>query len=207
MTALETGIELLDRELNGGIPAGSITAVLAPPASQSELLLYELASARPTLYLTTIRTADDVRDVMATLGLGGDNVDVVPMENTAPDEYLLELVAELPSSSTLIVDPTEPFEQLPPTQYWDFLNELRDGLDDANSIGFFHCLDGQHVPPRRDVTEYVADTVFKLSTERRGDSVENTLMVPKFRGGHALEDIIKLTLTTSVDVDVSRNIV
>lgn len=208
MTAtLETGIELLDRQLNGGVPSGSITAVLAPPASQSELLLYELASVRPTLYLTTVRSADDIHDSMVQLQFENDDVVAASVDPTAPEETLLELVEELPSPSTLIVDPTEVFEWLPATQYWTFLNELRDGLADANAVGFFHCLDGQHVPPQRDTTEYVSDVVFRLSTERRGESVENYLTVPKFRGGHALKDVIKLTLTTNVDVDVSRNIV
>ena len=53
---LRTGIEVLDRKLDGGIPAGSIVALTADPASQAELFLYELTATRGTLYLSLDRT-------------------------------------------------------------------------------------------------------------------------------------------------------
>lgn len=203
----ETGIDLLDRRLNGGVSSGSITAVLSPPASQSELLLYELASVRPTLYLTTVRTAERVQGVMARLGTGTDDVVVAPLDHAAPVESALELVRELPETSTLIVDPIGVFERLPREEYRSFLNELHDHLAAVDAVGFFNCLEGRNVPPLRDLTEYAADVVFRLTTERRGESVENYLTVPKFRGGQSLEDVLKLSLTTDVDVDISRNLV
>lgn len=205
--SLQTGIELLDRKLHGGVPVGSLTAIMAAPASQSELLLYELSSVRPTLYLTTIRAAVDVRAVLARLSLDDTDIVVAEVDGTDIVEHTLELVRELPPESTLVVDPMEAYEHLPPGAYWRFLNELRGELDTTDSVGFLHCLDGSSLPPRRDTTAYLADIVFDLSTERRGDSVENFLTIPKFRGGLALEDVIKLTLTTDIDVDVSRNIV
>ena len=55
-------IDALDRELEGGLPGGSLVAYTAPPASQSELLLQELTAARDTLYMTTERTEDAVED-------------------------------------------------------------------------------------------------------------------------------------------------
>ena len=50
---LSTGIEVLDRKLGGGVPKGTIIALSALPASQSELFLYEMAAVRETVYLTT----------------------------------------------------------------------------------------------------------------------------------------------------------
>jgi len=46
---LSTGVDILDRQLDGGIPPGSIVLLAADPASQSELFLYELAGVRATL--------------------------------------------------------------------------------------------------------------------------------------------------------------
>jgi KaiC/GvpD/RAD55 family RecA-like ATPase len=204
---LATGIELLDRRLHGGVPRGSITAVLSQPASQSELLLYELAAVRPALYLTTVRAAEDVRATLTRVRPEAMDVVVSGIDPGAPVAETLELVDELPEQSTLIVDPIDALERLPAGEYRAFLNELRSRLAAANAVGIFHCLDGRDVPPLRDTTEYVVDVVFRLSTERRGEAVENYLTVPKFRGGQALEDVIKLSLTTDVDVDISRNLV
>ena len=58
---LSTGIDILDRQLDGGIPPGSIVLLAADPASQSELFPYELTAARATTYLTTIRSAPAVQ--------------------------------------------------------------------------------------------------------------------------------------------------
>lgn len=205
--SLETGIDLLDRRLNGGVPAGSITALLSSPASQSELLLYELASVRPTLYMTTVRTPEDVRAVLGRVQPKHQDVVVTSIDTDALVGEALELVEVLPDESALVVDPIGAFERLPREEYQTFLNELRGRLEDANAVGFFHCLTGRDVPPVRSTTEYAADLVFRLTTDRRGESVENYLTVPKYRGGQALEDVLKLSLTTEVDVDISRNLV
>ncbi|PSP59844.1 transcriptional regulator, partial [Halobacteriales archaeon QH_7_66_37] len=39
---LRTGIDVLDRKLGGGLPAGSMVTLSASPRSQAELFLYEL---------------------------------------------------------------------------------------------------------------------------------------------------------------------
>jgi len=61
---LSTGIDVLNRQLDGGIPTGSIVLFSADPASQSELLLYEVTAVRMALYLTTIRSDQAVQDAL-----------------------------------------------------------------------------------------------------------------------------------------------
>jgi predicted ATP-dependent serine protease len=61
---LSTGIDILDRQLDGGIPPGSIVLLAADPESQSELFLYELTDICSTLYLTTIRSDQAIRDAI-----------------------------------------------------------------------------------------------------------------------------------------------
>ena len=52
----------------------------------------------------------------------------------------------------------------------------------------------------------MADVVFDLDTSVKGDRIENHLTVPKFRGGIAVPDVIKLELREQVDIDTSRDI-
>lgn len=207
VTRLETGIDLLDRKLNGGLPAGSLTAFSAAPASQADLFLLELATVRPTLYLTTIRPAEDIERIVDEYSLDNGEITIESIDPTDPVEETLAAAERLPDGGTLVLDPMTVFEQLEPQAYRDFLIELRDHIGSVDGTGLLHCLDGRDVPPRRDITEYVSDVVFNMSTERRGETLETDLVIPKYRGGAAVDDVIKLSLTMNVDVDISRNIV
>ena len=62
------------------------------------------------------------------------------------------------------------------------------------------------MPSLRDTTEQFADVVFHLETDLSNDEVENRLSVPKFRGGRAPLESIKLDLVEEVTVDTTRDI-
>jgi hypothetical protein len=76
----------------------------------------------------------------------------------------------------------------------------------TGGLAFLHCLDGESPPVNRDVSKYMADVVFDLETRLNGEELENRLVVPKFRGGGALTEAIKLELTEAVSIDTSRDI-
>lgn len=206
MSTLRTGISVLDRKLGGGIPAGSIVVLSADPASQSELFLQELTAARKTLYLTTVRSEAAVQDGFdrstATTGkptirdVGGD----------AALDQANSLISTLPNDSTLIVDPVDQLERAEHARYRRFLNELQTHMVNTNGVAFLHALKGVDVPAHRDLTNHVADAVFDLRTHVTPTEVENRLAIPKFRGGNALEEPMKLKLARSVAIDTSRDI-
>ncbi len=203
---LPTGIGVLDRMLDGGIPAGSIVALTASPASQSELILFELTDARRTLYVTTRRSPEAIRDAFERTNaqVGQPNIQGVPGD--APMDHVKDMVRTLPEGSNLIVDPIDTLEQLGSRRYTAFLNGLQTQMINTGSIAFLHCIEGRAIPEPRDITEYVADVIFGLDTTISGDSLENRLAVPKFRGGRALDEPIKLELRDSVAIDTSRDI-
>jgi len=203
---LRTGVSALDRELEGGIPAGSIVALTAAPASQAELFLYELTAARGTLYLTLDRTSDAVSNSIDAASAPTGDPTVRDVTGDAPLDNASKLVAALPETSNLIVDPVDVLERHDPPRYRNFLNELQNHIHNTDSLAVLHCLDGHDVPKLRDTTEHMADVVFQLETELNGDRIENRLAVPKFRGGRALSDVIKLELSSTIDIDTSRDI-
>lgn len=205
-TRLRTGISALDRELEGGIPSGSIVALTASPASQAELFLYELTAARRTLYLTLDRTSDAVGNSIDAAPTATGDPTVRDVTGDAPLDNASRLIAALPDSSNLIVDPADVLERHDPPRYRNFLNELQNHIYNTDSLAVLHCLDGTDVPRLRDTTEHMADVVFQLETRIKGDRVENRLAVPKFRGGRALSDVIKLELSSTIDIDTSRDI-
>ena len=205
-TRLPTGIGVLDQRLDGGIPPGSIVALCAPPASQADLLLYEFMGPRETLYLTLDRTELGVSDSLRRTPIDTGDPSVQYVADESRVDHAIELLEELPERSTLIVDPHSVIEREEPDRFLEFMTQLRFHVINTGSLAVLHCLDGHTVPTLRDTTEHVADVLFRLTTNTVGATVENRLAVPKFRGGRALTDTLKLRLTDSVEVDTSRDI-
>ncbi|SFG79309.1 RecA-superfamily ATPase, KaiC/GvpD/RAD55 family [Halopelagius inordinatus] len=203
---LTTGIDVLDRQLDGGIPAGSIVFLGAEPASQSELFLYELTAVRGTLYLTTVRSDAAVLDaVNRTPGTVGSPT-VRDIGASAPLDSANKLVTELPEGANLIVDVVDVLEEAGTARYREFLNELQTHMVNTGGLAILHGLKTDDAPRNRRYTEHMSDVVFDLQTEVEGAEIENRLAVPKFRGGKAPEETIKLRLSEQVTVDTSRDI-
>ena len=203
---LSTGIGVLDREIEGGIPAGSIVLLSAEPASQSELFLYELTAARPTLYLTTIRSDQSVTDAIRSANTRTGDPTVRDLGGDAPLDRANRLIGTLPEEATLIVDVVDVLERYDRGRYRRFLNELQTVMVNTGGVAILHGMDGVDVPANRDITAHVADVVFDLQTTITNAEIENRLVVPKFRGGKALSEPIKLRLAESVNIDTSRDI-
>ncbi|PSQ58144.1 MAG: transcriptional regulator [Halobacteriales archaeon SW_9_67_25] len=204
---LRTGIDVLDRKLGGGLPAGSVVVLSADPASQAELFLYELTATRGTLYLSLDRSAAAVKDSIRNSPTETGDPTVRHITGEAPLDNAGKLVSALPETSNLVVDPVDILEmQEPPSRFRSFLNDLQNHIFNTNSLAIFHCLDGRSVPPLRDTTEHFADVVFELRTDTSGDEIDNRLAIPKFRGGRAPADTIKMELSEEVSVDTSRDI-
>lgn len=201
---LSTGIGILDTELEGGIPPGSIIALTAPPASQSELLLQELSTTRETLYLTLQRPGTQITNIIEQSTGTRKGIEVIEIEPTDALSFAEEI--DVASSSNIIIDPFTPLERSESLSVREFLNTLRPKLTVSDSIAFLHCIEGRSVPEQRDTTEYMADSVFTLSSEFEEGELETRLGVPKFRGRKALDETIKLDMTKEIEVDISRNI-
>lgn len=203
---LSTGIDVLDRKLGGGIPRGKVIALSALPASQSELLLYKMSAVRETVYLTTERRETAVETSLRHNEPSIAEIEIHRLPADKPFEEGRNALEGLSEQSMIVIDPTNPLEQQDPHEYRAFSNDVKAHVTEHESLALLHCLAGEQVPAQRDRTEYLADIIFSLNTTLRGDSIENTLSIPKFRGGRALPEAIDLDLTADVTIDVSRKI-
>ena len=61
---ISTGIEKLDRLLEGGIPTGFTTIVLGSPGSSTEILVKQISTVGNVTYITTEETRDEIIDTM-----------------------------------------------------------------------------------------------------------------------------------------------
>lgn len=203
---LETGIPALDRKLDGGLPPGSIVALNASPASQSEQVIRDLAAARKTLVVTTRRPRAAVERSLGRRGLRPDTVAVREVDPEGSLDHVFTCVRALDERTNLVIDPIDPIEQLPERRYVDFLSQLQEHVQEKDSLAILHSLKSDATVANRGVTEYMSDVVFELSTDVNGDNIENRLVVPKFRDGHPFKEVLKLELRNKVAVDTSRDI-
>jgi len=204
-TRLSTGVDVLDRELGGGIPSGSVVAFCAPPASQSELFLYELTTARRTLYLTADRTENAVQEALTRTAAPTGDPTVRYVAGDAPLENARRLFRNAGEGAGLVIDPVDPLERADQARYQNFLNDLTNHMQNTQGVAVLHCLTGREAEART-LTEHMADVVLRLYVERDGTDIETQLGVLKFRGGQAPEDTIKLQLAERVQIDTSRDI-
>jgi len=203
---VSTGVAALDRELNGGLPTGTVVAFRADPASQAELFFERLASQRETLYLTVDRPPTAVSASLDGQDDRCPDRSVRSIDGDAPTVDTLRSLSALPEDGLLVVDSIGPLERADPGQYRAFLDELGATVSRTNSVAVLHALKHDDAPAQRHRTEHVADVVFDLRTETRNDTVENRLVVPKFRGGRALAEPLRVALTDRIAVDTSRDI-
>ncbi len=229
---LSTGVEAIDRQLEGGLPPGNLLALVTPPGSQSESLVHHLMRERPTKYLSTLRWNDAVEDGLR--GVHDFEADVTveyvgksaTMDNkffkevtgnrapsiASTDENVLlngvyDAIEAVDRTSNVVVDPTNPLERTEKRNaYQEVLNYFKQRMIETESIGVLHCIASDSVPPLRGTTLTVADTVWELEIVSVPTGIEHQLTIPKNRGGNTVSEKISLEINRQVHVDNSRNI-
>jgi KaiC/GvpD/RAD55 family RecA-like ATPase len=229
---LSTGVDGLDRRLNGGLQAGSLLAIVTPPAAQSNALIHELMQERPTRYVTTMRSlaaierelelafnggvSATVEEVSDTISLDNDALKRLTGDRTYTAEVgngntvlddVYEQIQQIDGNANLVIDAANPLERSDRRNaYQGLLNELKETVLEEDSLGVLHCITLEDVPSLRETTLTTADVVWELDIGSVGRSVEFQMQIPKNRTGTAVLDDITLKIGHDVQIDDSRNI-
>lgn len=202
-----TGLTFLDRLLDGGIKAGALVALSAPPGSQSELLIEQFVGSRETLYISTVRPEREIREQVASTAVTDPDLTV---RNPSPEEMLENpgmVTGEIPPESFVVIDTTNGLESVDRREYVQFLNDMKAGLHEADSVGILHCIAGDPPhPPLRDLTLNRADQVWQLQVMTLSRDIKSRLLITKMRNGRAPTEPVDLLMTDRVRVDTSRRI-
>lgn len=204
---LQTGIEDLDRKLNGGLPAGSITAIEAPPDSQAHLFFHELTTQRGTIWITFARREAAIDASLEETPAPSGDCTVRRVSDDEPMADVTKLLTAVPDRSNILMEPMDVVEsKADPDEYRAFLNDLQAHVLERDSIAVLLCPKMDDEPSLRTTTKYYADVVFELKTRVSGDSIENFLLVAKYRRGECPSTVLKLDLGAQVAIDMSRDI-
>lgn len=208
-TALSSGVSDLDRRLDGGLQEGSLISLVAPPASQVSPIFYSLIQERPTVYFTTYRRKDVVRNELENSVRNSSNVTIVDIGVDQPVEQMYRALEQLDTdrSVNLIVDPMNPIEDLGDrSNFVDLLNDIKEYALRTDSLAFLYCADADTTPQWREITLTYTDSVWELEVTADEDTIETHLLMPKDRCNKAVAEVVKLDLGRSVVVDNSRDI-
>ncbi len=191
---LTTGIDVLDSTLEGGVPVGSVVALTADAASQTEHLLYAMTAPRGTLYLSTERSASNVERAIDRSTVETGKPTIRRLDSETPLEHALEIMQKLPDGANLIVDPIDRLEATDRERYLDFLNAVADRMAETDGMTVFHCPVAASESANRRSTKHVADAVFDVHTTTPGSDVDvdQYLSVSKCRFDSSLVDTVEL---------------
>ncbi len=85
---ISTGIEKLDKLLEGGAPKGYTILILGSPGSSIEILCKQLATTGEVLYITTEETEDEVNATMERFGWGKPNIEIIDIASKYSEAIL-----------------------------------------------------------------------------------------------------------------------
>ena len=228
-TRLPTGIDILDRNLNGGLPSGSLVYFSAYPRSTPEVFLFELAIPRKTFYITTHKNPRFILRNMMELDFETSNIVFINLheefyEKLLPSltdrriagkklvqylhEWLDTVVESGENNFTIIFDSFSFLLELgiDIDTLKSLLDRIYEIINDNNSVCYLMVVKGMHHESIDNHIQYWCDVIFDIDLERKGDKIVNKLTLPKIRGTPPLTDYIKFRVTDRITIDTSRDI-
>jgi KaiC/GvpD/RAD55 family RecA-like ATPase len=233
MGDLKTGIEALDRQLDGGFASGSLVALVTPPEAPSGKVLHQVMRQRPTTYITTLRPRTDLETELMRLDNDIMDIDIQEVGDLKQKDKMLhsltesniysanisdrdrvldevnDIIESVDGNRNVIIDPMNPLEATEDkTAYQRVLRKQAAKLRDVNGLGLLHCYSYDQPPALRERTLATADAIWNLNmgTNNDGDLALRTT-IPKNRGGTPIFEKLTLMMDKrTVYTDISRGI-
>jgi KaiC/GvpD/RAD55 family RecA-like ATPase len=224
-----TGISLLDKRLDGGLPEGSLVCVYANPMSMPEAFLYQFASVRKTYYFNTSRPAQHIQRNIAAMGFSVEDIEFIDvftqyylneygqfvLEDRYRDKEIFDFVdhhiAEILQNGgeyNIIFDSISFFLKLEVSnglKEW-LINKLYMASKESNNLFYLYLMKGVHPQDVVNMVMDICDVIFDIDSERLGDRITSRLSIPKMRNKPPMMETFKFYVSEGVQIDTSRDI-
>jgi KaiC domain protein len=194
MERLSTGIEGLDRMLDGGIPKGHIVTVVGAYGTGKTTLALQfiyagLKNGENCIYISFDEDEESILQDAESFGMNfrehlGKNLEVLRLEAVEVKESLRKIKSDLPimiqslNVQRIVFDSISVFETLfDEAERWRALATLRDILKKAGVTALITSEADKSIPTasKYGILEYISDGVICLKFVRRGEYEETTL--------------------------------
>lgn len=226
---IPTGIALLDKRLDGGLPVGSFVCLYADPIAMPEAFLYQFANSTKSYYITTNRPAKYIARDMELLHFNPKNVIFVDIftqyylneygQFVIEDRYrdkeifdflaekLVELNGEL-GEFVVVVDNLSFFLNL--NVEWGLkewlLNRLYSIAKEKENLVYVYLIKKLHPYSVVNLVLELSDVVINVEAERVGERIVTKFALPKIRGKKPITEFFRFVVDEGVQIDTSRDI-
>jgi len=212
-TRIQTGLRQLDTHTGGGIPFGTLTTYVSDPRTESELFLYQLLNKAAATYVTTLASRSTAQAQLNKSPVNIGSTSVVSVSPTSVFKDLTEAITQRSNTDLLVIDSINPVERGPTTsraQLHQLLNTAQTRASDAGMAVVFH----RHATPSssppgpvfHNLTNARSDIIIEFTSEVDGNNVNTYLDVPKCRPSESAPERLKVTATSELSIDASRDI-
>ncbi len=227
-----TGIEVLDRNLGGGLPSGSVAYIYADAKSMAEVFLYQFAQTRKTYYFTNGRRPLYVlRDIE---GFGFKTNDIIfvdiyseyyftshgEMVDNAGNEFvdakivefteyhLKKILTEDEQDINIIFDSFSFYLNLNvnPGIIKRLINIIYETTKTLNCLTFLYGLQDTHQKNLENEILKSCDVIFDVELDKNLDKISNRLSIPKIRGRVPTVEMIRFKVGDGVQIDTTKDI-
>jgi len=226
--SIPTGIHLLDRRLDGGLPEGSLVCVYANPMSMPEAFLYQFASVKKTYYFNTSRPSEYIKQNMLAMSFKPDVefIDVFSqyylneygqfiIEDRYRDkevfdfiEHQLNNILQNDKEYNVIFDSMSFFLKLEVSRglkEW-LLNKLYIASKQTRNLFYIYMLKNVHPLDLVYMVIDICDVIFDIDSERIGDKILSRLSIPKIRNKPPMLETFRFYINEGIEIDTSRDI-
>ncbi len=224
-----TGIDILDKKLDGGLPEGSLVCIYANPITMPEAFLYQFATVVKTYYFITSRPAEYVKENIENMGLSADKIEFIDVftqyymneygQFVIVDAYrdkeifdfvdhTLNRIQESGEKYNVIFDSISFFLKLNVSigiKEW-LINKLYIQAKQTNNVYYIYLMKNVHPPDIVNMVIDISDVVFDIDIERIGDRMNSRLAIPKIRNKTPMLETFKFYISEGVQIDTSRDI-
>ncbi len=231
---MTTAIAVLDRNLGGGLPSGSVVYIYADAKSMAEVFLYQFTQARKTYYFSNERhpkyvlrdiqnygfRADNIIfiDVYSTYyitsygemvdNVGNEFVDAKIMEFTESNLRKIAAEAEHGADINLIFDTFSFYLNLNinPGVIKRLINVIYEITKNLNCLSFLYGLKDTHEKNLENEILKSCDVIFEVELEKNSEKISNLLSIPKLRGRIPTAEMLKFKVGDGIQIDTTKDI-
>jgi len=226
---LSTGLSILDRTLNGGIPKGSLIYFAAEPISQPEVFIFEFTTPRKTFYFTTDKSSANIARHMSELNFSYEqieffdvhdefynNIIISATEAGEAERRLIEFIDQKldyiytcgESNFTIVFDNFSFLIDLNIDIHTlkSLLHKVYEMDKERESTCILFILKGVHDRRVETIYQNVCDVIFDVDVEKKGDKMSFKLSIPKIRSVTPVIEYIRFKVSDRIYIDTSRDI-